>query len=51
MTCCVKLHLQVQRSDDTEEKARNRLRTYHANVNAVLGFYGDQLVKVWMVKV
>lgn len=38
--------LQVQRSDDTEEKARNRLRTYHANVDAVIGYYKDQLVEV-----
>lgn len=36
----------VQRSDDTEEKARNRLRTYHANVDAVVGYYKDQLVEV-----
>lgn len=40
------LGLQVQRSDDTEEKARNRLRTYHANVDAVIGYYKDQLVEV-----
>jgi len=38
--------LQVQRSDDTEEKARNRLRTYHANVDAVIGYYKQQLVEV-----
>ncbi|KAL4439685.1 hypothetical protein ABPG75_002686 [Micractinium tetrahymenae] len=36
----------VQRSDDTEEKARNRLRTYHANVDAVIGYYKDQLVEI-----
>lgn len=36
----------VQRSDDTEEKAVNRLRTYHANVDAVVGYYKDQLVAV-----
>ena len=38
--------MQVQRSDDTEEKAVNRLRTYHANVDAVIGYYKDQLVEV-----
>ncbi len=38
--------LQVQRSDDTEDKARNRLRTYHANVDAVIGYYKEQLVEV-----
>lgn len=37
---------QVQRSDDTEEKAVNRLRTYHANVDAVIGYYKQQLVEV-----
>jgi adenylate kinase family enzyme len=42
------LCLQVQRTDDTEEKARNRLQTYHSNVDAVLGFYNNQLVKVCM---
>lgn len=36
----------MQRSDDTEEKARNRLRTYHANVDAVIGYYKQQLVEV-----
>ena len=36
----------MQRSDDTEEKAVNRLRTYHANVDAVIGYYKDQLVEV-----
>ncbi|PRW20668.1 adenylate kinase [Chlorella sorokiniana] len=36
----------VQRSDDTEEKAVNRLRTYHANVDAVVGYYKDQLVEI-----
>lgn len=38
--------VQVQRSDDTEEKAVNRLRTYHANVDAVIGYYKGQLVEV-----
>ena len=36
----------MQRSDDTEEKAVNRLRTYHANVDAVVGYYKEQLVEV-----
>ena len=36
----------VQRSDDTEEKVRNRLATYHRNVDAVLGYYTGQLVEV-----
>ncbi|KAL4450571.1 hypothetical protein ABPG77_000927 [Micractinium sp. CCAP 211/92] len=36
----------VQRSDDTEDKARNRLRTYHANVDAVIGYYKEQLVEI-----
>lgn len=36
----------VQRSDDTEEKCVNRLKTYHANVDAVLGYYEQQLVQV-----
>ncbi|KAI3434536.1 hypothetical protein D9Q98_002609 [Chlorella vulgaris] len=35
-----------QRSDDTEEKARNRLRTYHANVDAVVDYYREQLVEI-----
>ncbi|CAM9631322.1 unnamed protein product, partial [Phaeothamnion confervicola] len=30
----------VQRSDDTEEKARVRLQGYHANIDAVKGCYG-----------
>ncbi len=38
--------VQDQRSDDTEEKARNRLRTYHANVDAVVDYYREQLVEV-----
>ena len=29
----------TQRSDDTEEKAQNRLKVHHANVNAVLSKY------------
>jgi adenylate kinase family enzyme len=47
-SCCAPFATapQVQRSDDTEEKARNRLRTYHANVDAVVGYYQDALVEV-----
>lgn len=40
------LHRLVQRSDDTEEMAVNRLQTYHNNVNSVLDFYRDILVEV-----
>jgi adenylate kinase family enzyme len=40
------LIMQVQRSDDTEDKVRNRLRTYHANVDAVVGYYKECLVEV-----
>ena len=29
----------VQRSDDTEEKCRNRLKVYHDNVNSVRSYY------------
>jgi adenylate kinase len=36
----------VQRSDDTEEKVRNRLVTYHRHVDAVLGYYREELVEV-----
>lgn len=36
----------VQRSDDTEEKARVRLDTYHANVGSVLSYYKDTTVTV-----
>ncbi|GAB4813819.1 hypothetical protein N2152v2_000865 [Parachlorella kessleri] len=36
----------IQRSDDTEDKVRNRLRTYHANVDAVVGYYKDCLVEI-----
>lgn len=35
-----------QRSDDTEEKVRNRLATYHRNVDAVLGYYKDTIVEI-----
>ena len=36
----------VQRSDDTEDKARNRIQVYHDNVNAVTAYYKDQMVEV-----
>lgn len=36
----------VQRSDDTEDKLRNRLATHHKNVEAVVGYYKDMLVEV-----
>lgn len=36
----------VQRSDDTEEKARTRLQTHADNVNDVLGYYKDITVDV-----
>lgn len=36
----------VQRSDDTEEMAIARLKTYHTNVDSVLSYYQDILVEV-----
>lgn len=36
----------VQRSDDTEEKCRARLQTYHTHVDAVVGYYKDVLVEI-----
>ena len=36
----------IQRSDDTEDKLRNRLDTHHKNVEAVIGYYKDILVEV-----
>ncbi|KAJ4458909.1 putative Adenylate kinase 2; chloroplastic [Paratrimastix pyriformis] len=35
-----------QRSDDTEEKAKNRLRNYYANARALETFYSSILVRV-----
>ena len=35
-----------QRSDDTEDKVRRRLETYHNNVEAVVGYYKEQLVDI-----
>lgn len=40
------MHRLVQRSDDTEEKVRNRLETYHRHVDAVVGYYSDALVEI-----
>ncbi|EIE26817.1 adenylate kinase in complex with the inhibitor P1,P5-Bis(Adenosine-5'-)pentaphosphate [Coccomyxa subellipsoidea C-169] len=40
------VHRLVQRSDDTEDKLRNRLATHHKNVEAVVGYYKDMLVEV-----
>lgn len=36
----------TQRSDDTEDKVRNRLATYHRNLDSVLGMYTDKIVEV-----
>lgn len=36
----------VQRDDDTEEKARNRLRVHHENVDDVIANYTDVLVRI-----
>lgn len=35
-----------QRSDDTEEMVRRRLDTYHKNVEAVVGYYKNELVEI-----
>lgn len=35
-----------QRSDDTEEAVRTRLATYHANLEAVLGYYSEVVVQI-----
>lgn len=35
-----------QRSDDTEEKVRNRLKTYHNNIDSVVGVYKDIMVPI-----
>ena len=34
------------RSDDTEEKCKVRLETYHKNVDAVLGYYKGKVVEI-----
>jgi adenylate kinase family enzyme len=39
----------VQRSDDTEDKLRNRLAGHHKNVEAVVGYYQDELTEVGLV--
>ncbi len=36
----------VQRSDDTEEKLRNRLAGHHKNVKAVIGYYKQEMMEV-----
>jgi len=36
----------TQRSDDTEEKAKNRLQVHHSNVEAVVGKYADKMKKL-----
>ena len=36
----------LQRSDDTEEKAQNRIQVYKDNVNAVNSYYKDQIVEI-----
>jgi len=33
----------IQRQDDTEEKVRRRLRSYHAERDALVAFYGDKV--------
>lgn len=40
------VHRLTQRSDDTEDALRARLASHHANVNAVVGYYEDVLVRV-----
>jgi len=36
----------TQRSDDTEEKAKNRLKVHHSNVEAVVGKYESKLKNI-----
>uniref|UniRef100_A0A061QXW6 adenylate kinase n=1 Tax=Tetraselmis sp. GSL018 TaxID=582737 RepID=A0A061QXW6_9CHLO len=36
----------IQRSDDNEEAAKNRLATHARNVNAVLSYYEDRIVRI-----
>eukprot|EP00210_Caulerpa_lentillifera_P007220 g6907.t1 len=36
----------VQRLDDTEEKIRSRLNTYHSNLDAILDIYKDVIVEI-----
>ena len=36
----------VQRSDDTEDKLRNRLASHHQNVEAVMGYYQTEMTEV-----
>ena len=39
----------VQRSDDTEDKLRNRLAGHHRNVEAVVSYYTNELVEARIV--
>lgn len=39
-------HVPVQRSDDTEEKAQNRIHVYNDNKDLVVAFYEDKIVEV-----
>lgn len=36
----------VQRFDDTEDKVRNRLNTYHSNLDSILEIYKDIIVEI-----
>ncbi|GMH36242.1 hypothetical protein BSKO_04110 [Bryopsis sp. KO-2023] len=36
----------TQRSDDTEEKVKNRLKTYHDNLSSIVNTYEDVIVKI-----
>jgi len=36
----------VQRSDDTEDKIKVRIQTYHDNISSVIGQYQDKILKV-----
>ncbi|GAX81376.1 hypothetical protein CEUSTIGMA_g8807.t1 [Chlamydomonas eustigma] len=36
----------IQRSDDTEDKCKVRLDTYHKNVDAVIGYYKNLMVEI-----
>jgi len=36
----------VQRSDDTEEKIKVRIQMFHENINNVVNFYSDKIVRI-----
>ena len=36
----------IQRSDDTEDKLRNRLATHHQNVKSVVSYYQEEMMEV-----